>query len=222
MPASLSEADVVGSKLMKARRAWVALATVAVLAAGCGPLRRFAYEGFWRDSWQQPDRVVQSLALAPGARVADLGAGGGYFTWRLADAVGQAGLVYAIDVDPDMTSHLEERSREQGYSNVEVVLAEFGDPLIPAGGADLIFTCNTYHHLEKREDYFRRAARYLRPGGRVAVIEFDGRGWIQRWFPHFTAPEEIRREMEAAGFRQVETFDYLERQSFLVFQLAGE
>jgi ubiquinone/menaquinone biosynthesis C-methylase UbiE len=205
------------------RRMCFALGVVLVLAVGCGPLRRFAYEGFGRDSWQQPDRVVESLALAPGAHVADLGVGGGYFTWRLADSVGESGRVYAVDVDPDMTSHIAEQSREKGYANVQSILAEFDDPLLPEGGVDLIFTCNTYHHLEAREEYFRRTAGYLRPGGRVAVIEPTGKGWLQRWlFPHFIAPELVRAEMEAAGYRRVEVFDYLERQSFQVFEIAGD
>jgi ubiquinone/menaquinone biosynthesis C-methylase UbiE len=197
-----------------------ALGAIVVLAVSCGPLRRFGYGGFGRDSWQQPDRVVESLALPPGAHVADLGAGGGYFTWRLADAVGESGRVYAIDVDPDMTSHIAEQSREQGHANVEPILAEFDDPLIPEGGVDLIFTCNTYHHFEAREEYFHRMAKYLRPGGRVAIIEPNGKGWFQRLFPHFTEPEVVRAEMETAGYQRVEIFGFLERQSFQIFERA--
>jgi ubiquinone/menaquinone biosynthesis C-methylase UbiE len=207
---------------MARMRAWILLGTVLTLAAGCGPLRRFLYEGVARNSWQQPDRVVESLELAPGSLVADIGAGGGYFTWRLADAVGETGKVFAVDVDPEMTSYLEQESEENGYRNVQPVLAEFDDPLIPEGGVDLIFTCNTYHHLEAREEYFRRAAKYLRPGGRVAVIEFKRHGLMQRLFPHFTAPEVIHAEMEVAGYRRVESLDYLERQSFQIFELVGE
>ena len=207
---------------MRGIYAWCALGTIVVVATGCGPLRRLGYGGFGRDSWQQPDRVVESLALSPGAFVADIGSGGGYFTWPLADAVGESGRVYAVDVDPDMTSHLEEQSREKGYPNVQAILAEFDDPLIPEGGVDLIFTCNTYHHFEAREEYFRRAAKYLRPGGRLAVIELNGKGWFQRLFPHFTAPEDIRAEMEAAGYQRVAAFDYLERQSFQIFERSDD
>jgi len=204
-------------------RAGLALAAVLVLAVGCGPLRRWGYSGFGRDSWQQPDRVVESLALAPGARVADLGVGGGYFTWRLAGSVGESGQVYAVDVDSDMIAYIAEESGERGYANVQPILAQFDDPLLPEAGVDLIFTCNTYHHLEDREAYFRRAAKYLRPGGRVAVVEPTGEGWLQRWlFPHFVEAEVIRAEMEAAGYQRVEVFDYLSRQSFQVFALAGE
>ena len=104
---------VIGSSVMRRMCAWVLIGAVLALAAGCGPLRRLGYGGFFRDSWQQPNRVIESLALTPGSRVADLGAGGGYFTWHLAAAVGESGRVYAVDVDADMTSHIEEESREE-------------------------------------------------------------------------------------------------------------
>jgi ubiquinone/menaquinone biosynthesis C-methylase UbiE len=205
---------------MRRTHSWLLLGAALLLAAGCGPLRRLGYAGPGRDSYQQPERVVESLAILPGSRVADLGAGGGYFTWRLAEAVGATGVVYAIDVDPDMTSHIAEESREKGFANVQSILAEVDDPRIPAGGVDLIFTCNTYHHLRDREEYFRRAAKYLRPGGRLAIIEYEKYGWVQRIFPHYTDPELIRSELEAAGYRRVKAFDYLERQSFQIFEPA--
>jgi predicted methyltransferase len=193
-------------------------ALVALLVAlGCGPLERFGYEGFGRDRWQQPERVVAALAITPGARVADLAAGGGYFTGRLADAVGPTGVVYAIDVDPDMTAHLE----EQPPPNVKIVLAPQDDPKIPEP-VDLLFTCNTYHHIRSRTDYFGNARRYLAPGGRVAIVELARRGWLQRIFAHFTPPETIRAEREAAGYRQTAEHGFLERQSFLLFEVAPE
>jgi arsenite methyltransferase len=189
---------------------------VALLAGGCGPLRRFAYEGFGRDRWQQPERVIETLALAPGAAVADLGAGGGYFTFRLADAVGPTGHVYAVDIDPDMLSYLERRAREEGYAHVEVVHAEADDPRLPEP-VDLVFTVNTYHHLGERPAYFRSLQSGLRPGGRVVVIDLDGGGWFQRLMGHFVKPEEIRRELGEAGYHLVESHDFLSRQSFLIF-----
>jgi ubiquinone/menaquinone biosynthesis C-methylase UbiE len=82
---------------------------------------------------------------------------------------------------------------------------------------DLIFTCNTYHHIEDRPAYFARAARYLKNGGRVAVVEFAGKGWFQKLFGHYTTPELIRDEMTAAGYRLVGSHDFLPRQSFQVF-----
>jgi len=206
---------------MRVRVRFAVLALLAAgLVAGCGPLRRFAYAGPGRDGWQQPDRVVTSLGLEPGARVADLGAGGGYFTWRLADAVGPQGQVFAVDVDDEMLAHLAEQSRERGDANVETVLGEYDDPLIPEGGVDWIFTCNTYHHIEERSAYFANARRYLRPGGRVAIVEFNGQGWFERWFVHYVPADEVRAEMRAAGYVELASHDYLDRQSFLVFGLA--
>ena len=131
----------------------IAAATI-VLSLGCGTWKRFAYER-GRDDWQQPERVIASLGIAPGARVADLGAGSGYFTLRLAEAVGPTGKVYAVDVDAVMNEYLRELVKEAGVRNVEVIDGEFEDPLLPDGRIDLIFSANTYHHLQERSTYFR-------------------------------------------------------------------
>jgi predicted methyltransferase len=193
----------------------LALASLAFLAAACTQLKRCSYEGWGRDDWQQPERVVAALALAPGARVADLGSGGGYFTFRLAHAVGPTGRVYAVDVDADLNAYVAERARQEGLAHVEVVLAEYADPRLPEP-VDLVFTSNTYHHLEDRTRYFANAKKYLRPHGRVAVIELSE---APSWFlpSHTTSAETIRSELEAAGYRLVEAHDFLERQHFLVF-----
>jgi ubiquinone/menaquinone biosynthesis C-methylase UbiE len=195
---------------------------LVVLASGCTRARRFAYEGFGRDGWQQPERVIESLAIEPGARVADLGAGGGYFTFRLAEAAGPDGKVYAVDVDPGMIEYLRERALEEGGHNVAAILAEYDDPLLPERSVDLIFLCNTYHHLEERTAYFARARRSLRPGGRVAIIDFRPEGWFQKLFPHGTASEVIRKEMSAAGYRLEDEYGFLPRQGFLVFASGAE
>ena len=202
------------------RSALVAVLLVGLAAPACGPLRRLAYAGPDRDSWQQPERVVKSLAIAPGARVADIGAGGGYFTWRLAEAAGAAGRVYAVDVDPDMTSYLEDEARGREITTVRVVLAALDDPKLPES-VDLVFVCNTFHHIGARADYFRRVGEKLRPGGRVAIVEYKETGWLSRWLGHHTHPETIQREMREAGFERVESFDWLERQSFQIFAPTG-
>jgi predicted methyltransferase len=160
---------------------------------------------------------VAALGLVPGQKVADLGAGGGYFTGRLAQAVGADGVAYAVDVDPEMTAHLAAKAAP----NVKAVLAKPDDPVLPER-VDLIFTCNTYHHLPDRSTYFRSAQQYLRPGGRVAIVEYEKHGWLQRVFPHYTPPETIRAEMTAAGYRLVAEHDFLERQSFQVFEAETE
>jgi predicted methyltransferase len=189
-----------------------AVVAAALFLGGCGTVKRYAYEGFDRDEWQQPERVVADLALAPGAKVADLGAGGGYFTFRLARAVGPDGRVYAVDIDAGMNEHVARQAQKEGLANVRTVLAATDDAKLPEP-VDLLFTSNTYHHLEERVAYFRGVReRQLTPDGHVAIVEFrPGKT------SHATARKTIEQEMGAAGFRLVKSFDYLERQHFLVF-----
>jgi ubiquinone/menaquinone biosynthesis C-methylase UbiE len=188
-----------------------------ILLAGCASLKQCAYEGLSRNEWQQPEKVIESLAIKPGDRIADLGSGSGYFTFRLAKAVGPAGKVYAVDIDPDMTQLVEKQAKEKNAANVEVVLAKPNDPLLPAPEVDLIFSVDTYHHIQNRVHYFANIKKYLRPNGRVAIIDFDRRAWIEGLLRHYTPSEFIKREMENAGFRLDREFDFLDRQSFLVF-----
>jgi ubiquinone/menaquinone biosynthesis C-methylase UbiE len=198
----------------------IALLVCAALALGCSSFKRFGYEGFDRDEWQHPERVLEELAIEPGTRIADVGAGGGYFTFKLADATGESGSVYAVDVDEDMTTYLEERAAEEGRSNVNVILGEFGDPLLPDGEIDLLFTSNTYHHLEDRVAYFGGVRADLAPGGRIAILELRGESWFSRNFGHFTDRDEIVREMIEAGYEEVASHDFIERQTFTIFRPA--
>lgn len=188
-----------------------------VASAGCAAAKQCAYEGFGRDSWQQPAKVIEALDIEPGALVADLGAGSGYFTFLLAQAVGPGGRVYAVDVDPDMVALLRERVEEGGHTNIEVILAEPSDPHVPKGGLDLVFTCNVYHHLENRSAYFARLAGSLKPGGRVVVIDFSGEGWFAWLTGHATPADVIEREMKQAGYIRAQTFDFLPKQVFVTF-----
>jgi arsenite methyltransferase len=198
---------------------WILLAAIPLfVVTGCGGITRSFLNSPWRARWQQPEAVIRSLTLQPGAHVADLGAGGGYFTFRLADAVGPTGKVYAVDVDKGNLDHIAQQAKEQGYTNVETVLAKYDDPLLPQAGVDLIFTCNTYHHLENRSDYFESAARYLHPDGRVAIIDLAGKGWLFKWLGHWTPKETVRNEMETAGYVLTNDFDFLSRQNFQMFE----
>jgi ubiquinone/menaquinone biosynthesis C-methylase UbiE len=200
-------------------RALVALVALS-LAFGCGAWKRFAYEGFGRDAWQKPAEVIALLGVGPGDRVADIGAGGGYFTFRLADAVGAQGRVYAVDVDDDMIEYLRTRAAAEGRANVEVIRGEVADPLLPDGSIDLVFTCDTYHHLAQRSDYFGRLRADLAPGARVAILDYNGQSWFARWFGHGTPKQTIVDELTAAGYRLVADHELVERQSFLVFEVA--
>lgn len=188
-----------------------------LLFTGCARLKQWAYEGVNRDQWQMPEKVLAALHIKPGQVIADLGAGSGYFTFKLAKAVGAEGKVYAVDIDPDMIGLIAGRSKEEAAANVETILAKPDDPMLPKDSVDLIFTANTYHHIENRIAYFANVRKYLRPGGRVAIIDFDRRAWLEGLLRHYTPSEFIKREMEQAGYALQAEPGFLDRQSFLIF-----
>lgn len=204
------------------------LAVMALLltALGCSGLARVDVGRVLtsgRDGWQHPEQVVETLAIAPGDRVADIGAGDGYWIPRLAEAVGPAGRVYAVEVDDALVAALESRVAEEALANVVVVRGDFDDPNLPDASIDLAITVLTYHHIDARSDYFRRLQRALRPGGRVAHL--DDRpdvGAPISWFQsegHWTEPGTIVTEMGAAGYRRESTYDFLPSQSFQIFRV---
>jgi ubiquinone/menaquinone biosynthesis C-methylase UbiE len=211
------DATVVGMRAGELRAA--ALALAALLLSSCVGFKRCAYEGGSRDAWQQPERVIAALGIQPGERVADLGSGSGYFTLRLARAVGPGGRVFAVDIDQQMNDYVRERATQAGIGNIEVILARTDDPLLPDGAIDLVFTSDTYHHLGDRSAYFRDLKRDLAPGARVAVLDFDGRkGWFVRIAGHYTPRELVLAEMRDAGYAVEAEFDFIDRQLFLVFR----
>ena len=125
-----------------------------------------------RDEWQQPDRVVAALELAPGLIVADIGAGTGYFEKRLSAAVGESGRVIAIDLEADMVRYLRERAQREGTANVEARLGAADDPKLAAASVDRILIVDTWHHIADRVAYAKKLAAALKPGGAVFVVDF--------------------------------------------------
>lgn len=169
-----------------------------------------------REAWQKPDEVLRALGLPEDARVADVGSGTGYFTVRLARAVPR-GRVYGVDVEPDMGRYLGERARREGLDNVVPVLATSTDSKLPEP-VDLVLIVDTYHHLGDRVAYLRQLGAVLRPGGRVAVIDFREASPKGPPARHKLSPEQVREDFQAAGYHPVQAHDFLPDQFFLVFQ----
>ena len=175
-----------------------------------------AFDDPARDAWQMPGRVIEALGLAPTAAVADIGAGTGYFSVRLAKAV-PSGTVYAVDVEASMLDHIRKRATGEHLTNVTTVLAAPDSPKLPKP-VNVILIVDTYHHIPSRVAYFRGLKSSLLPGGRVAIVDFkkespDGPP------PEFRfTPEQIAGEMKQAGFVVDGRHDFLPRQLFLVFK----
>jgi ubiquinone/menaquinone biosynthesis C-methylase UbiE len=187
------------------------------LIGGCAQLKQCAYQGIGRDQWQQPEKVIATLQIRPGDHIADLGAGGGYFTFYLAKAAGPSGKVFAVDIDQGTNQLIAERTQKESITNVETILAQTNDAKLPAASVDLIFTSNTYHHFDHRVAYFANLKKSLKPTGRIAIVDYDRRAWLEGLLRHYTPSEFIKREMEQAGYQLVQEHTFLDRQSFLVF-----
>ena len=173
-----------------------------------------------RDEYSRPEEVVRALAFREGEVVADIGSGTGYFTLRFARAVGESGMVFAVDVSPDMVRHLNRRLRDEGVRNVVTVLADPDDPLLPDASVDRFVVVNTWHHIEDRPAYLEKLKRMLRPGGQIVHIDFQkSDAPVGPPTSEKIARGDLVKEMEAAGFRLSAEHDFLPYQYFLVFAL---
>lgn len=167
-----------------------------------------------RDEWQRPEVVLAALGIARTSVVCDVGAGTGYFALRMAKLAAQ---IYAVDVEPQLLSLLRDRVASAGLQNVTPVLGLPHDPLIPAAVCDLILVVNVFHHVPEKAAYLRRLQAALRPGGRVAIIDFHKRELpVGPPVDHKLSREDCLEKVRAAGLHIVTELDSLPYQYFLV------
>jgi predicted methyltransferase len=174
-----------------------------------------------RDEWQQPERIMDALRIADGSRVADIGAGGGWFTIRLAARVGPNGRVYAQDVQPLMIDSIRQRVANRRLTNVETILATEEDPHLPAG-LDAVLVVDAYPQFgdgEQRVPVLRKIAATLAPHGRLGIVDFklDGVGGTGPPLEERLDPAVVRSEAERAGLRLLREETFLPYQYLLVF-----
>ncbi len=167
---------------------------------------------------ERPDILLRALDLAPDAVVADLGAGTGYFTFRLADQVPE-GRVYAVDIQREMLAIVEARADQEGVANVEPVLGTESDPNLPDASVDVSLLVDSYHEFAYPREMLAAVYRATRPGGRIVLVEYRAEDpSVPIRALHKMTEAQVRREVEAAGFRFVENLDVLPQQHFLVFE----
>jgi ubiquinone/menaquinone biosynthesis C-methylase UbiE len=172
-----------------------------------------------RDTWQRPERVLAALGIQAGQSVADIGAGTGYFTVRISPVVGRTGRVLAVDVEPSMVEHIRRRATESGLDNVEAILARASEPELDPASVDLAFICDTWHHIDDRLQYLDALRAVLRPGGRVAIVDFKP-GALPVGPPkgHKLSSETVIAEFGQAGWKLSGDLDVLPYQYILVFE----
>ncbi|MBI2319293.1 MAG: class I SAM-dependent methyltransferase [Betaproteobacteria bacterium] len=207
---------------------WLATAALAAPALGqilLGEEARFRDAQQWsrvfddplRDRWQKPAQVIRALELKPGSRVADIGSATGYFAVRLARAVPK-GRVFGVDIEPEMVRFLAERGKKEGLGNLTSIAGAPDDPKLPEA-VDVMVLVDAYHHLSDRVGYLSKLRRYLRPGGRVAIIDhIDTPGGTLR--SKRIAPRRIKDELRRAGYVVWREHAFLPMQYFVIFKPA--
>jgi putative heme-binding domain-containing protein len=170
-----------------------------------------------RDAQERPETLLDSLRIVPGATVVDLGAGAGYFTWRLARRVGATGRVVAVDIQPTMLDRIRGQVKNRGLTNVEVVLGSETNPGLP-DGVDLVFVANAYHEFSEPAAMMAAVRRCLKPNGRVVVIEYAEEHDEDPVAGLYTMTlAELRSEIEKVGFQLDHVLDFLPMQHGLIF-----
>jgi ubiquinone/menaquinone biosynthesis C-methylase UbiE len=173
-----------------------------------------------RAKWQQPDKVVKIMNLKPGDVVADIGAGTGYFTRRFARAVGPEGRAIGLDIETSLVNYMKEDAQKLNLKNYEARIVKADDPEFPLRSVDVVFLCNTYHHIDNRGDYFRKVSKGLKAGGRVVIVDF-----YKKELPigpppaHKMSQENVKKEFKQAGYKLIRSHDLLPYQYFLEFGL---
>ena len=170
-----------------------------------------------RDETQKPHEVIQALALKPDALVADIGSGTGYFSVRLAHAVPR-GRVYGVDIEPDMVKFLAERANKEKLGNVVSLQGAPDDPRLPVK-VDLVLMVEVFHHISNRVQYLTKLRSYLKPGGRIAIIDFNEKSPMGPPPAERIPPGSVKAELTRAGYTLADEYSFLPDQYFLVFKV---
>lgn len=166
---------------------------------------------------ENPDGALDAMSLRPGMTIADVGAGVGYMTLRMAKRVGPTGKIYGVDLQPGMLQKLSENAKAQGITNVETVLGEPADPKLPAGQIDLILMVDVYHEVSQPQQMVRKLREALKPDGRLVLLEYRAEDPSIPINPdHKMTVEQVRAELEPEGFRLLPPIETLPRQHLLI------
>jgi ubiquinone/menaquinone biosynthesis C-methylase UbiE len=172
-----------------------------------------------REEWQKPDEVVKALNIKPGDVIADIGAGTGYFTRRFAVAAGPAGKALGLDIEPSMVKYMKDDAQKRGLKNYEARIVKANDPELAPGSVDVIFICDTYHHIEDRIVYLGNLKKALKPDGRVIIVDFYKReSPVGPPLEMKLSEDTVKEEFRQAGYHLTRSPIFLPYQYFLEFE----
>ncbi len=175
-----------------------------------------------REQEEQPDLALDAIGIAEGSTVADIGAGAGYMTWRLAERVGPHGKVYANDIQPQMLGLLKRNMLQRKLTNVETVLGSVDDPKLPRNAVHLVLLVDVYHEFSEPQAMLRRIRESLRPEGRLVLLEYRAEDPAVPIRPeHKMTVAQVKAELEPEGYRLDRVSEALPRQHILIFRKAS-
>jgi ubiquinone/menaquinone biosynthesis C-methylase UbiE len=168
---------------------------------------------------EQPDKAIALLGIARGATVADIGAGNGYMTWRLAERVGPTGKVFANDIQSEMLEMLRRNMQQRKLRNVETVLGTYDDPRLPPNSLDLVILVDVYHEFSEPQKMLRRIRESLKSDGRLVLLEYRAEDPAVPIRPeHKMTVAQVKTELEPEGYHVDRVLEDLPRQHILIFQ----
>lgn len=176
-----------------------------------------------REQEEEPEKALNALQIEPGMVIADVGAGSGYFSRRMAKRAGPTGKVLAVDIQPRMIELLKKNAAAEKITNIETILGKEDDPMLPAATVDLILMVDVYHEFSRPQVMLRKMRTALKPTGRMVLLEYrkeDPNVPIR--LEHKMTVDEARAEIEAEGFRLAKVVSNLPRQHILIFTLGKE
>jgi arsenite methyltransferase len=170
-----------------------------------------------RDSWQQPERILDSLGIQPGMVIGEVGAGEGYFTFKLAQRVGEQGRIYANDIIESKLQKIQNYCQQKGIENITVVLGEIEDPKFPLDALDLVIMVYVLHHLEKPVTFLQNVQSYLQPGAPIVIVDRDPAKFGGQ-DGHFFPKEKVQRILEQANMEVLKIMTFLPRDNIYICQ----
>lgn len=200
---------------MREREARAVLTRLLAVAALVAAAPTLATPEERRDARLQPERVMDVVGIRPGMVVGEAGAGRGYFTFKLARRVGASGKVYANDIDRAALDHVRQACRDEGIGNVETVVGEVEDPLFPVTGLEMVVMVYALHDFSRPVAFLQNLKKYLKPGGRVVILDQDPDASGNR---HFLSRERLVRLFSESGYVLARDERFLEKDLLLVFQ----
>ena len=172
-----------------------------------------------REQEEQPDLALDAIGIGEGSTVADIGAGAGYMTWRLAQRVGPRGKVYGVDIQPQMLGLLKRNMVQRKLTNVEPILGAIDDPKLPPNAVDLVLLVDVYHEFSEPQAMLRRIRESLRKDGRLVLLEYRAEDPAVPIRPeHKMSVEQVKAELGPEGFRLERVSEALPRQHILIFR----